>query len=108
MAYFFLKALPPRASFSRDMSETERACMKEHVAYWTDLTEKGIAVLFGPVQESEGFWGAGVVEVADESEARSLIEHDPTYRANLLKFEMYPMRVSMIRKEQSVPNQVKS
>ncbi len=42
MTYFFFKALPPRATFSQDMSDMEQAYMQEHVAYWTGLTEQGI------------------------------------------------------------------
>jgi uncharacterized protein YciI len=97
MSYFFVKTIPPRTTFHQDMSDAERTLMQEHVAYWTDLTEKRIAILFGPVLAPEGSWGAGVVEVEREADVRALVANDPTFQASLLTFEMYPMRIGMIR-----------
>ena len=33
------------------MSESERAMMLQHVAYWTELAQRGVAVAFGPVAD---------------------------------------------------------
>jgi hypothetical protein len=36
------------------MTETERKVMQEHALYWKDLTDKRIAVAFGPVLDPKG------------------------------------------------------
>jgi hypothetical protein len=38
-----------------------------------------------------------VFEVADEAEVRGVLENDPTVRAGLNKFEIYPMSVGSAR-----------
>jgi len=36
----------------------------------------------------------GILEVADEAEARQFGENDPSVRAGLNRWEIYPMRVT--------------
>ena len=57
-----MKLIPPRATFSQDMTAEERQVMQKHVAYWTDLMHKGSAVVFGPVMDPAGVYGMGVVQ----------------------------------------------
>jgi len=45
MPYYFLKLNPCRPTFAQDMTEEERAIMLQHVAYWTDLMNKGHVVV---------------------------------------------------------------
>jgi hypothetical protein len=47
MKYYLYKVIPPRPMFAADMIETESAIMSKHVAYWTDLLDKDVAVAFG-------------------------------------------------------------
>jgi hypothetical protein len=47
MKYYLYKVIPPPPTFAADMTETESAIMSKHVAYWTDLLDKDIAVAFG-------------------------------------------------------------
>jgi hypothetical protein len=47
MKYYLYKVIPPRPTFAADMTETESAIMSGHVAYWTDLLDKDVAVAFG-------------------------------------------------------------
>ena len=98
MQYFFLKLVPPRPTFSQDMTEAERAVMQEHVLYWKGLTDQGTAIVYGPVSDPNGGYGMGVVEVETEADVQRLIAGDPVRKANLLTFEYYPMRVGAIRK----------
>jgi uncharacterized protein len=51
MNYYLYKVIPPRPTFAADITETESAIMSKHVAYWTDLLDKDVAVAFGPVAE---------------------------------------------------------
>jgi uncharacterized protein YciI len=96
---FFCKLVSPRPTFQADMSEAERAAMMEHVAYWTALTRKGIAVVFGPVADPAGSYGIAVVEAPDVGEVEAIRDDDPAIRAGIgLGYEIHPMRVGAIRK----------
>ena len=46
------KLLSPRPIFAVDMSDSERLAMREHVAYWTELSQRGTAIVFGPVNDT--------------------------------------------------------
>lgn len=98
--FFFIKLIAPRPTFAQDMNDEERTVMQEHISYWMGLTQEGTAVLFGPVFEPTGGYGMGVIEVADEQAAKEIMLHDPTILSNRnFAFEIHPMRVGMIRKQ---------
>ncbi|HVZ55389.1 MAG TPA: YciI family protein [Chitinophagaceae bacterium] len=88
--YFFTKLVPSRPSFALDMTESERAVMQEHVAYWNDLMTRNKVVVFGPVMDPRGPFGMGVIRVETEEEARSITQGDPA--ARILAYEIFPMR----------------
>jgi len=91
--HFFLQLLPPRPTFTVDMTDDERRLMQEHVGYMRALFEAGKAVIYGPVMAPGASFGMGVLEVADEAEARRIMDADPTVRAGLNRYEVHPMRV---------------
>ncbi|MDO3624817.1 YciI family protein [Mucilaginibacter sp. BT774] len=72
------------------MTAEERAIMLQHVAYWTDLMNRGLVVVFGPVMDPKAVYGAGVVEIDTEDQLKDLIRNDPA--ANINYYEYYPMR----------------
>jgi len=90
MPHYFLKLNPPRSTFAQDMTNEERAIMMQHVAYWGDLMNKGVVVVFGPVSDPAGVYGIGVVEVQDEEQLKELTKNDPAASINI--YEYYPMR----------------
>lgn len=90
MQQFFLKLNPPRATFMMDMTDAEKATMQQHVGYWNGLLEQGIAVVFGPVFDPKGGYGAGVVAVDSEEHLKKVIAEDPANGLN--HYEYYPMR----------------
>ena len=90
--HFVLRLIPPRSTFAQDMSDEEKSIMLQHVAYWKDLTEKGITIVYGPVLDPKGVWGLGVVEVESEEQARTITANDPAVKSGLNKLEIYPMR----------------
>jgi uncharacterized protein YciI len=98
MSYFAYKLIPPRPTFAHDMTEAEANLMREHVAYWTDLATRRVAVVFGPVSDPRGPWGLAVVQAADEAEARALGTNDPTIKGGAgFQFEVYPMPLVVLR-----------
>jgi uncharacterized protein YciI len=94
---FMYKLIPPRPTFAQDMTEAERKVMQEHVVYWKGLTDRRIAIVFGPVLDPKGPWGVAIVEVADEADARALGTNDPAVKAGLT-FEVYAMPGTVVRR----------
>jgi len=96
--YFFLKLIPPRPTFQQDMSESERAMMLQHVAYWTELAQRGVAVAFGPVADPSGGYGIGIVELDDAADVRDLEKNDPTVQSGLgFRYEIFGMPRAIFR-----------
>ena len=72
--------------------------MAEHVAYWTDLLNAGIAVAFGAVADPAEAWGLAVVEAGPDTDINGLREHDPVIRRRLgARLEIYPMPNAVVR-----------
>src|SRR5215831_16447120 len=90
--YFFSKLNPPRPSFAQDMTDEERRLMQEHAAYWKNLAEKGVALVFGPVGDPKGVYGICVTQVENEEQITSITAIDPVIQSGLnFMFETYPM-----------------
>jgi uncharacterized protein YciI len=90
--YFLCRLLPARPTFAQDMDARAAEAMKRHVAYWADLAERGVVILFGPVADPKGGWGVGILEVEDETEAHALTSKDPAILAALgARYEILPM-----------------
>jgi uncharacterized protein YciI len=88
--HFFLKLNPPRPSFAMDMNEDEKKIMQNHVEYWRNLLDKGIAIAYGPVFDPKGGYGVGIIAVDSDEHLDNLIKNDPANGLN--SYEFYPMR----------------
>lgn len=97
--YFVYKLIAPRPTLAQDITAAETELLKIHAKYWSDLADRGIAVLFGPVLDPKGAWGLAVVETNDEAEANRLGVNDPAIKADVgFRFEVYPMPQAILRK----------
>ncbi len=97
--HFLIRLIPPRPSFAQDMTDEERQLMQQHVAYWTELADAGVALLFGPVSDPAGSYGIGVVEVEEEQVA-VLTANDPVTTSGLqFKHEAYVMPRVVVSKQ---------
>jgi uncharacterized protein len=97
MNYFALKLIPPRTTFDRDMTEAERAIMRRHVGYWSDLLKRRIAIVFGPVTDPSGSWGLAVVEGQTVEDVRALCVNDPAVTSGLATVDVFPMPNAIVR-----------
>jgi len=88
--HFFVKLVPPRATFMMDMTDAEKAIMQQHVVYWGKLLEKGMAIAYGPVLDPKGAYGVGIICVDTDDELQEMIANDPANGLN--KYEYAPMR----------------
>jgi uncharacterized protein YciI len=95
--HFFARLIPPRPTFVQDMTGEERALMGQHTLYTRDFFERGKVLVYGPVLAAGGPFGAAVLEVENEAEARGILDNDPTVTAGLNKYELSPMRLGGAR-----------
>jgi uncharacterized protein YciI len=98
MSFFVYRFVPYRPDFPTTMTDTEKAVMAEHVAYWQSLADKDIAVVFGPVADPDGAWGIAVVEAGSEEEVHAIRAADPVVAADLGPVYTYPMPTAITRK----------
>lgn len=94
MACFFYKLVPPRATFTQDMTAEETAVMGQHGAYWKSVIDGGVKVFaLGPVADPAGVFGIGVIEVEDEAAAQELARNDPAIKQAQygFRYELHPM-----------------
>ena len=92
---FRLKA--PRPTFALDMTDDEREIMGRHAAYWQPLIDSGQMVFFGPVLDSTGSWGLGVVETEDEEKLRAFAANDPVVTSGTADIEVGRMLAGFVR-----------
>jgi uncharacterized protein YciI len=97
MATFVLRLIAPRPNFAQSMTESERAIMNSHAAYWRPYLERGDLVVFGPVLTDEDSYGLAVVETDDEQTLREFAAHDPVVTTGTAAFELGRMAAGHVR-----------
>lgn len=97
MTTFVFRLIAPRPTFALDMSDDEREIMARHAEHWRPLVEAGQMVIFGPVLDSSGSWGLGVVEADDEEEIRAFAAGDPVVTTGTGAIEMGKMLGGFVR-----------
>lgn len=97
MSAFVFRLIAPRASFALDMTDEEREIMGHHAAYWQPYIDSGQMVIFGPVLDSTGSWGLGVVEADDENELRAFAARDPAVISGTAQMEIGEMLAGFVR-----------
>jgi uncharacterized protein YciI len=90
--HFMLKSTPPRTTFHQDMTEDERSIMQQHISYWMDKQNQGIALVFGPVLNPSAPHGLAIIEVENEEQVPKYIAEDPAVVAGIMTTEFYPMK----------------
>ncbi len=97
VATFVFRLQAPRPDFALTMTDDEREIMDRHAAYWRPLVESGQMVIFGPVLDSTGSWGLGVVESEDEQGLREFAAGDPVVTTGTGKIEVGRMLAGFVR-----------
>ncbi|HEX8084805.1 MAG TPA: YciI family protein [Solirubrobacteraceae bacterium] len=90
---FLYRLLPPRPSFSQDMSADEADVMQRHVGYWKDLLDRDVAIAFGPVLHPDDPWGLGLLDVDGEERAQEIVHHDPAVESGTCTYELIGMQL---------------
>jgi uncharacterized protein YciI len=97
MSTFVFRLKAPRPTFALDMTDDERVIMSRHAAYWQPLIDSGRMVIFGPVLDSTGSWGLGVVEGDDEAELRAFAADDPVVASGTATIEVGKLLAGFVR-----------
>ena len=71
--------------------------MGRHAGYWQPFIESGQMVIFGPVLDTTGSWGLGVVETEDEDELRAFAADDPAVTTGTAQIEIGKMLDGFVR-----------
>jgi uncharacterized protein YciI len=79
------------------MTEEEQEVMGRHAAHWQPYIESGRMVVFGPVLDSTGSWGLGVVEADDEDELRAFAAEDPAVTTGTAQVEIGKVLTGFVR-----------
>jgi uncharacterized protein YciI len=96
--HFVYRLIPPRPTFDQDMTDAEREIMGRHAAYYGEIARTGQVVVYGPVKDSSGVWGLGVLEVGSEAEARAIAEGDPAVSSGMSTYEIGMMPATIVRR----------
>jgi uncharacterized protein len=97
MPTFVFRLKAPRPNFALDMTDEEREIMGRHAVYWRPYIEAGRMVVFGPVLDSTGSWGLGVVETDDEEEIHRFAAGDPVVVTGTAEMEVGKMLAGYVR-----------
>jgi uncharacterized protein len=101
MATFVFRLKAPRPDFALDMTDEEREIMDRHAAHWQPLIDSGNMVVFGPILDSTGSWGLGIVEADDEERFRALAAEDPAVMSGTAQLEIGQLLAGYVRPRQS-------
>ena len=97
MPTFVFRLKAPRPDFALTMSDEEREIMGRHAAHWQPLIDSGDMVVFGPVLDSTGSWGLGVIEADDEDKLRAFAAEDPVVTTGTGEVEIGQMLTGYVR-----------
>jgi uncharacterized protein YciI len=97
MSTFVFRLKAPRPTFALDMTDEEREIMGRHADYWQPFIDSGQMVIFGPVLDTTGSWGLGVVETEDEDELRAFAAGDPVLTTGTANIEIGKMLAGFVR-----------
>ena len=99
-AYCYLFVEFSRPDLMSTLTDDEKDAFARHFAYLQRLTAEGRVVLAGPCTDLDAPKpGPGIVILAtrDEAEARRIMEGDPVVAGGVLKAELHPFRISLLR-----------
>jgi len=97
MTTFVFRLKAPRPTFALDMTDEEREIMGRHAAHWQPFVDSGQMVVFGPVVDTTGSWGLGVIEAEDEEALRAFAERDPVVVTGTAEIEIGKMLGGFVR-----------
>ncbi|KJL43350.1 YciI family protein [Microbacterium trichothecenolyticum] len=97
MAQWLYRIVPSRSEMVADATPEEQRIVGEHFAYLVELRDRGVLVLAGRTQETEGTFGITIFEADDEPAARAVMNADPAVAAGVFVASLHPYRIAVAR-----------
>ena len=98
MEQFLYKLMPTRADMLVDgLTDGENEVIESHLAYLSDLKDKGVVKLAGRTTNTDtsGF-GVVILETKDEEAAREIMANDPAVSEGVLAAQLFPFRIALM------------
>jgi len=93
-----LKLLPELLDPAK-WTDKENALVAEHFRQLQQLLADGKLILAGrTLNEDEKMFGIVILECKDEAEARAIMEKDAAVKGGIMKAELFPFKVALVRK----------
>ena len=96
MEQFLYKLIPTRGDMLIDgLTDRENEAIESHVAYLSDLKEKGVVKLAGRTTNTDasGF-GVVIFEATNEDAAREIMAKDPAVSEGVLAAQLFPFLIA--------------
>ena len=97
MAQWLYRIVPSRPEMVADATPDEQRIVGEHFAYLVALRDRGVLVIAGRTQETEGTFGITIFEADDEPAAREVMNSDPAVAAGVFVASLHPYRIAVAR-----------
>jgi uncharacterized protein YciI len=76
----------------------ESETVSRHFAHLQELTKQGVMILVGRTQNAdENTIGLAIFEAEDESAARKIMESDPAIVGGVMRADLYPYQIALMR-----------
>lgn len=100
---FIVQLHGTRAGWPENMTPAEEETMQKHYEYLRALTWTGKVILAGPCLDP--VYGLVVLDVADEAEARRIMDAEPSVTGGVHTYTLHPFVASLIRRHDPIPAQ---
>ena len=94
--HYYAIIQPTRKDFITNPKDEDKQIMSDHFLYLKKLLEQGKLYLAGPTLIETDPFGLIIFETESESEARELLESDPSVKLGIQKIaDFRPIRISL-------------
>jgi hypothetical protein len=90
---FYLRLSPAATTSTPELRDRERKIVIPEAQYWDYQRQAGKVVLYGVANEEGHAFTVVIVHVANEAEARSIAEADPSVHAGINTVKVLPFSV---------------
>jgi uncharacterized protein YciI len=95
--HFLIRLTPVRAGFVDNPTAVEQKVMGEHFVRLKKFAAEGKVIVAGPSINADKTFGIVVVEVATKEEAFEIMEGDPSVKVGIMKGEVLPFSLAIVR-----------
>lgn len=102
MLQFLYKIQPTRLEMvTQGPTPEEAEIVSQHFQYLSDLTDQNVVILVGRTQNNDAStFGIAIFEADSDEAARQIMNNDPAVKNGVMRAELYPYKVALMRKSQ--------